>query len=805
MKKNRILGLASAVALLAAGACSNEMIDQGKKQQGQLDTNESDGGVYMSVDFKIPSGLGDTRSFTNEEGGSSDGVEVGSEAENNVTSALIVLAFDETKDAKPEDGVTLEKYGYIVAGEVFNNHISHVSTTDNSNMMEATAKLNKNNLNRLYGMFYNETNQTYNVPAVNVFVFCNPTKELRALFASADGNASTLQFGSASWIDATCEVIQNGSSDKNIGIWSPNSFLMNNKTLTTRDLPKKLLDWEHFSSYEKAFHLSEKNSNPGVYDEVDNSSDVTGRGAVLVERSVARFDFKSGSKLGDNKYNVLFAMNDQGDILDGENGRKSSPLAAVQLQKMCLVNMGNKFYYLPRVSTNGQLNGPGYELCGKEKPWKREQATGQYTGGNYVVGPYADVFQYAASDFGYDDAESNPNPDNPFGSNFLLAGKPISQFFNFPFFDDNGLFNQDMNIGGNWDVVKISDVLGNGNKDNYKDNQYNVWRYVVENVIPASTNNQVNGISTGVVFKAQIIAPVESAEYEDASNYDDYWCKGYAQNLKNLLSGQPFTYNGSTHDKLAGNSKEDPILYYKDGRLYMGWKNLRQAAIQESVTLDVSGKLEINSSTSLYQAVFGEGPIPPGQKYVVSISDDGKQETVDIVDPRWEKDFNVDGTSNTTAADYQNYLKSPNYLWTVWSADGKNEFIDQAGTISPALANMRAAVTAGGTTIYQSSTDNDMKTDDNPNGAGYYCYYYYWNRHNDNGLNGSMGPMEFDVVRNNVYKLSVDEIKRLGHPRIPENDPNSPDPGTKDESEDIYLAVKVQILPWAVRVNSIKF
>ncbi|MDE6522217.1 MAG: fimbria major subunit [Muribaculaceae bacterium] len=291
---------------------------------------------------------------------------------------------------------------------------------------------------------------------------------------------------------------------------------------------------------------------------------------------------------------------------------------------------------------------------------------------------------------------------------------------------------------------------------------------------------------------------------KDASEYDDYWCKGYAENLKNLLSGEPFTYNGTTHDNLSGNSKDDPILYYKDGRLYMGWKNMRQAAIQESVTMDVSGKLEINDGTALYQAVFGEGPIPPGQKYLYE--KDGELKDIEIVDPRWKDTYKPDGSTNTNDADYQNYLKSPNYLWTKWSEDGKNESIDEDGNVNKALADMRAAVTAAGTTIYQSSLDKDIVSEKYPDGTpGYYCYYYYWNRHNDNGMNGSMGPMEFDVVRNNVYKLSVDEIKRLGHPRIPSNDPNDPDPGTKDESEDIYLDVKVQILPWVVRLNSIKF
>ncbi len=68
-----------------------------------------------------------------------------------------------------------------------------------------------------------------------------------------------------------------------------------------------------------------------------------------------------------------------------------------------------------------------------------------------------------------------------------------------------------------------------------------------------------------------------------------------------------------------------------------------------------------------------------------------------------------------------------------------------------------------------------------------------------------MGPMEFAVVRNNVYKLAVTNISKLGHPRIPENDPDSPKPDDPDESDDIYFTVTCRVLPWVVRVNNIEF
>ena len=101
---------------------------------------------------------------------------------------------------------------------------------------------------------------------------------------------------------------------------------------------------------------------------------------------------------------------------------------------------------------------------------------------------------------------------------------------------------------------------------------------------------------------------------------------------------------------------------------------------------------------------------------------------------------------------------------------------------------------------------DDAQTDAEKNaGVGYYFYYYYWNRHNDNEQPGTMGPMEFAVVRNNVYKLAVTGIAKLGHPRITGNDPDPVDPDDPNEKGDAYLTVSVEVLPWVVRENNIEF
>lgn len=87
----------------------------------------------------------------------------------------------------------------------------------------------------------------------------------------------------------------------------------------------------------------------------------------------------------------------------------------------------------------------------------------------------------------------------------------------------------------------------------------------------------------------------------------------------------------------------------------------------------------------------------------------------------------------------------------------------------------------------------------------YYTYYYYWNRHNDNLNSTVMGDMEFAVVRNNVYKLCVDSIAKLGHPDENGADPDPVDPTDPDESGEYYFKVTAKVLPWTVRVNHIEF
>lgn len=662
------LFLTGMLAFAMLSSCSNDSIVESVDNS----TGSNGAGAYISVSITMPT-AGGTRSQTTDKdydedgnyiGNSNTGIEYGKDVENKVSTLLIVLSKSDNN-------------AYIAHSLVDAN-----LTATNNGHYTAVGKITKTELQKFYAS--NPPNTK-----VNVFVFCNPTAKLLDVFeqTNVDNN----------WYDAICEL-EPGES-----VWSDNNFLMSNYSLATREFPASINEWNVYSIESNPFHLSKNNDDT----EIDNSSS-NGGGAIKVERSVARFDFRDGSKdyediaalgLPANTYPVVKGTNTDGT-------ESNEYIINITLNKMCLVNMSKNFYYLRRVSNDGLLKDA--ELCGKETP------------GNYVVDTNAD--------------EKNSGIKTGFTTHF-----------NYPLFEDDGKLGQPENK--NWYISNISEVL-NGKEDNTdswnkkeKYSRYKIWRYVTENTIPAPNENQVNGISTGVVFKGKFVptkALEESGDQDDKALYDAL------SNKNNMLKG---TY-------------EDPIIYLFGGNLYSTWNRLLKHAIKSSYNEDTK---EWNRTSVLYKAIFGNGGT--GEK--IGTNEDG----TDIYDTE-EQD-----------------VESPNYLWHQWNTgDRKDDNL---------LKKFKKAATEAKITLYQSSKDGDER--------GYYCYYYYWNRHNDNNAPGEMGPMEFAVVRNNVYKLAVTKINQLGHPRNPDNDPDKPDPDTPDENGDVYMTLECEVLPWTVRVNNIEF
>lgn len=697
--------LSAAAVALIATGCSS---DEFNGNEGGSSVSPEDG-VYLAVDIRMPSANG-TRSETDNpvygNSASNSDFEIGQDYENKVSTARIVLAKEDNS--------------FIAQAEVKGENIEPIKAQNGT--YKTTASLSKTTLAAYYGAEGFSRN-------IHVFVFCNPTTQLVNVLDNAT-------LGNSTWYNEMGTYTNGATTDV---IWTEGSFLMGNSKIAERELPTTIDDWNNYNTKATAFNLSGINS-AGRPNEVDNYNN--NRGNVDVERAAARFDFRDGSEDGlDSEGNKKNDPNYNGigdctyEVLLQHDTKKS--LVNIVLGRMSLVNMNNKYYFLRRVSGNGLEAGA--KLCSPELPWPN---------GNYVVDAYAAWKSGATS---------------------LTNG--FAEHFNFPFFNEKG--NVD---NSTWESKLLSDVINDGTADNNDswntDNkypEYKIWRYSTESTIPAPVENQVNGVSTGVVFKGKMTAT------EVALASTDKWTKDLAEALND------------SENRADRSSETDPILYYYGGKLYVTWDNIRRAALATSVKIEKYDTennkwiYTVDRANDLYKAVFGNGGFG----------------TITFTYNELDKDGGFMGTgTDVIKDDLDQDVNSGNYKWNEW--DASKTTADPKGDADKFKA-MKEAVVKANITIYQSSYDKEL------GGWGYYCYYYYWNRHNDNNQAGIMGPMEFDVVRNNVYKLAVTKISRLGHPRIPENDPDKPNPGTPDEKNDVYITVRCQVLPWVVRVNNIEF
>lgn len=696
-------------ALPILAACSQNDFPGG---ENGMTVNEGDG-VYMTVNF-APNTQKGTRSFTDGDNSSNTGVEVGSDDENKINRVLLVLA-------RSSDDTDIDNT--LITFATINKNA--IASSNNNTIYQANAKFQKTDLAQYYANL--PTTSVTENPEIKVFLYCNYSDATLAYFngiKNAENPGNT-------WVNEVYKL--NTATDNNLWSTAPEAgFVMTNVSMSRRRFPANLTEWNYYTTESNPFDLSGMN-NEGTDAEVDNlGSEGREGGAIEVHRMAARFDFADGSQW------------DKDDAPNG-NGIKGEPftyaimtngtddagndvvLVKGSIVNLSLVNLFNKEYYLERVSNNG-FNTNSI-LLGAEKPWFTSQPSDSPRGGNYVVSPEVSF-------------------KNDFSSDKIGQ---IGDYFNYPFFDP--ATGRVAEGGKGWYTTYVNDIMNGANDAT---SFYKVWRYVTENTLPGE-DAQVNGLSTGVVFKVKLKGG-DALNAEDA----DVWDKALYAALNN--------------DATAGRGPEkDPILYAFSGKLYCGWEHVQVAALAAAGYNDQlpAGKEHdeqvLDYAASLYKAVFGNGC--PG-----TLTINGKEIT--LSDPT----FN-DGKIDESSA---------NVAWQKWVDAGR------PGTGTPTNEAFKEAVVGATFTIYQTSQDQKE-------GWGYYCYYYYWNRHNDNGIDGVMAPMEFATVRNNVYKLAVTRLKTLGHPRIPENDPNEPTPDTPDENGDIYLTVSVTVKPWVVRINNIEF
>ncbi len=266
--------------------------------------------LYMNVGVALPSARG-TRSQTDSEGNSTGGTEVGKDYENTVKTLLLVLSRNDDK------------------------YVAHTLVTGlntgNKTTITTTAAFKRTDVQKFYDA---DGKLPENRNKIHVYAFCNPTAELTQLF---EGLNSSNDDGS--WVNTACKVLE-GTTSQHTEIWEPGSFLMSNAAIAEKTIPDTFQEWVvKYTSEASPFELSGKN-NGGINND----------GAIKVERSVARLDFKDGSPTQDRTYPI--------GIGEDEGTMK------VELVRMALVNMSNEFYYLRRVSDDGLAADA--VLCGQE-------------------------------------------------------------------------------------------------------------------------------------------------------------------------------------------------------------------------------------------------------------------------------------------------------------------------------------------------------------------------------------------------------------------------------------------------------
>ncbi|OUN80414.1 fimbria major subunit [Bacteroides sp. An51A] len=129
-----------------------------------------------------------------------------------------------------------------------------------------------------------------------------------------------------------------------------------------------------------------------------------------------------------------------------------------------------------------------------------------------------------------------------------------------------------------------------------------------------------------------------------------------------------------------------------------------------------------------------------------------------------------------------------------------NDLYLYAGHHYTSLAQMKQILGEAAPNVDDESTKEELEQAGVIQYSSNICYYYSTEiKHYDNDEPTVLGPMEYAIMRNNIYSLSVSNIKTLGDPFV------DPTPDTPNESTEAALDVLVNLEPWIVRYNDIEF
>lgn len=174
-------------------------------------------------------------------------------------------------------------------------------------------------------------------------------------------------------------------------------------------------------------------------------------GTVKVQRAAVRFDFESTTAKDETKPNFypVRSVYDE-TVTEGY----------VELVGMSLFNMSKTFNYLPMMSAKSDWSN--FVVCQRENSTNWVVSTNEVFKLGYTGGDASSYFDFAMSAPGF--------------------------------------------APGNADYTMISSLTTDDKDENWQPGvgtSYKIWRYATENTIPG-INNQLHGITTGVIFKGYL-------------------------------------------------------------------------------------------------------------------------------------------------------------------------------------------------------------------------------------------------------------------------------------------------------------
>ena len=337
-----------------------------------------------------------------------------------------------------------------------------------------------------------------------------------------------------------------------------------------------------------------------------------------------------------------------------------------------------------------------------------------------------------------------------------------------------GMNTADFMKGFSNPVVAIKDITTT-------ENEYTPILYTQENTM--DVDQQKNGFSTGVIFEAEY-APKTVSQYDETSGAvttPDY--SGLSS--KSFLVAD-YGRTGTTEKEDGGTSTITPLRKLSaDMRTIaaLGLKAGSNETIVKAMFTDDTPDWSTKTQEDVQKVVsdMSGGPLVVAfkkylQEKLNAITKDNTFETVKS-SLTW-KAFVAASHTNPTIK----YVPSDKEL-----ADGIDA---SAGVDAKSETEVREELMKNYNIAYYAAGTKGGKN-----------YLKYWIKHEPNGTdNDPMGVMEFAIVRNNVYQLSVTGIRDLGDP-LPFT-PGKDDPDTPDKTKDVYIVIQLYVKDWVKRYNS---